>query len=92
MTKKQKDLIESVLGKDVVNEEQVIDKLGDPYLTPGSGIIMVRGDKICALCGKKDETRPYGPKGEEICYDCGMKNREVTERQMDRILFGETKQ
>mgnify|MGYP007031181474 CR=1 FL=1 len=43
----------------------------------------------CELCGKEDETRPYGPNGEEICYDCGIKNKEVTERQMARVLFGE---
>jgi len=92
MTKKQKELIESVLGKDVVSEEEVIEKLGDPYLTPGSGIIMVRGDMKCELCGKMDETRPYGPKGEEICFECGMKNEEVTTRQFKRVVLGKVEQ
>jgi len=28
----------------------------------------------CELCGAVAETRPYGPKGEEICIGCGLKN------------------
>lgn len=42
----------------------------------------------CELCGKIDGLRPYGPNGENICFDCGEANREVTERNMRRILFG----
>lgn len=44
---------------------------------------------ICELCGKKDELRPYGPKGENICFDCGMKDKETTKRRMHEYLFGE---
>jgi hypothetical protein len=46
-------------------------------------------DAECELCGKVDELRPYGPRGENICFDCGMKNQEITDRQMNRVLFGE---
>ena len=28
--------------------------------------------KKCQFCGKIAETRPYGPNGEDICFDCGM--------------------
>lgn len=52
-------------------------------------IIESEPDDVCDLCGKVDELRPYGPNGERICYDCGMKNKEVTDRMMDRILFGD---
>lgn len=52
-------------------------------------VIKKEPDDICDLCGKKDEVRPYGPNGELICYDCGMKNPEVTERMMNRVLFGD---
>lgn len=52
-------------------------------------IIEAEDDDVCDLCGKIDELRPYGPNGELICYDCGMKNQEVTNRMMGRILFGE---
>jgi hypothetical protein len=64
----------------------------DPYLVPGAGVIMVRGDKKCELCGKMAETRPYGPRGEEICWDCGQKDPAATNRQMKRVLFGESAQ
>ncbi len=92
MNKRQKDLIESVLGKDVVDEKGIIAKHGDPYLTPGSGIIMARPAMTCAFCGNTDETRPYGPRGEEICFDCAMKDdksKATTQRQMNRVLRGE---
>lgn len=95
MNKRQKELIESVLGKDVVDEKEIIEKHGDPYLTPGSGIIMARPDMKCAFCGKTNETRPYGPKGEEICFDCAMKDdktKATTERQMNRVLSGDVTQ
>ena len=49
-------------------------------------------DRICELCGKLAETRFYGAKGERICYECAMKDPATTERQMKRVLFGETEQ
>lgn len=42
----------------------------------------------CELCGKIDELRPYGPRGENICFDCGQKDAKGTERRMNQILFG----
>lgn len=36
----------------------------------------------CELCGAVEETRPYGPNGEQICFACGDKDRETTERKM----------
>lgn len=52
-------------------------------------IIAPEPKDICDLCGKVDELRPCGPNGELICYDCGMKNEEVTNRMMGRVLFGD---
>ena len=52
-------------------------------------IVEEEPDDICDSCGKKDELRPYGPKGELICFECGMKNKEVTNRMMKRVLFGD---
>lgn len=43
----------------------------------------------CELCGTVDELRPYGPRGERICFDCGQKAPATTKRQMDRVLFGD---
>lgn len=41
----------------------------------------------CDLCGQIDELRPYGPNGEAICYECGMKDEETTNRVMGRLLW-----
>jgi hypothetical protein len=46
----------------------------------------------CELCGKTAELRPYGPKGERICFECGEKNPGITKRQLERVLFGRTVQ
>jgi hypothetical protein len=43
----------------------------------------------CDLCGKIDELRPYGPKGEMICFDCGMKDEATTKKMMGIKLFGD---
>jgi hypothetical protein len=46
-------------------------------------------DSTCELCGAVEETRPYGPNGERICFCCGMRNEGQTKRAMRRVLFGE---
>lgn len=40
----------------------------------------------CDLCGIVAELRPYGPNGECICFECGMKNRAATERAFERRM------
>lgn len=40
----------------------------------------------CDLCGKVDELRPYGPNGENVCFDCGMKDEEAAARQFAKLL------
>jgi hypothetical protein len=42
--------------------------------------------QVCELCGKQAETRPYGPNGENICYECGMANLETTEKMFSKVL------
>jgi hypothetical protein len=46
-------------------------------------------DAKCELCGKVEELRPYGPNGENICFDCGMKDEETTEKQFLGRLRGD---
>lgn len=41
---------------------------------PGVFIIEPEDDRKCELCGKIAECRPYGPNGEDICHECGMKD------------------
>jgi len=43
----------------------------------------------CDLCGEVAELRPYGPHGECICHDCGMKDKATTMRMIGIMLFGE---
>jgi hypothetical protein len=38
----------------------------------------------CALCSTVAETRPYGPSGEEVCFECGMKDEEAMKRGFHR--------
>lgn len=44
---------------------------------------------ICQVCGTFAELRPYGINGEQICPDCGKKNKKETVKQMYRALFDE---
>jgi hypothetical protein len=53
-------------------------------------IIEAEDDNVCELCGKVAETRPYGPDGKEVCFECGMKDEKATNARMARILFGDT--
>ena len=55
----------------------------------GKGYIAVEPNSTCELCGKYEETRPYGPNGERICFDCGMKQPEITARKMREYIYGE---
>jgi hypothetical protein len=52
-------------------------------------IICEEPDRRCELCGKIDECRPYGPNGEQVCYDCAMKDEAAANRQLRKHLFGE---
>lgn len=53
------------------------------------GIIAEQPPEVCEMCGKVDECRPYGPNGENICFDCGMKDEETTRKKMTAYIFGE---
>ena len=56
----------------------------------GLGYIAPEPETKCELCGKIEECRPYGPRGEQICFECGMKDeKKTTERQFRRIVLGE---
>ena len=43
---------------------------------------------VCALCGKHDELRPYGPKGARVCYDCMKKDEPNAKAWMNYHFFG----
>lgn len=54
------------------------------------GIICAESPRKCELCGKLAETRPYGPDGKRICFECGNlpELKEEVERRMEEYLFG----
>ena len=54
----------------------------------GPGFIAVEPEQKCELCGAIEECRPYGPNGEQICYDCGEKDVKTTERKMKEYILG----
>jgi hypothetical protein len=43
-------------------------------------------DGKCELCGKIDELRPYGPNGERICFECGMKDEDSVNKQIQKLF------
>lgn len=55
----------------------------------GKGYISVEPDARCEMCGKVEELRPYGPKGECVCFSCGMKDEPAAKRAMNRYIYGE---
>ena len=56
----------------------------------GIPIICVEDDSKCELCGTVAECRPYGPKGEQICFTCGQKDKATTMRRLNQVLFGDS--
>ena len=55
----------------------------------GRGYIAAETERACELCGKWKECRPYGPKGEQVCFDCAQKDPGAMERGMNRHIFGQ---
>ncbi len=51
-------------------------------------IIAVEKPRKCQICGTIEECRPYGPNGEDVCFDCCMKNRELSRARRAHVLFG----
>jgi hypothetical protein len=47
-------------------------------------IIAVQAPQQCDLCGKIAELRPYGPKGEMVCFECGMKDEPAAIRGFEK--------
>lgn len=49
------------------------------------GIISKEKPQQCDFCGKIAELRPYGPKGECICFQCGMKDEASAKKQFRKM-------
>ena len=55
----------------------------------GLGFIAPEPFSTCEMCGKTAELRPYGPRYERICFECGMKNEELTRQRCAEYIFGD---
>lgn len=55
----------------------------------GPGVIEKEVRGFCELCGEHAETRPYGPKGEEVCFACGMKDEAAARRGFEKLVEGQ---
>lgn len=55
-----------------------------------NGILFIEEEdpQTCELCGREEETRPYGPNGAEVCFDCGMQDEEEAYRQFMKRMEG----
>lgn len=53
------------------------------------GVIEATPPQRCELCSKIAEARPYGPNGEDVCFDCGTKDKAATKRGFRRLIEGE---
>lgn len=49
-------------------------------------VIAQQPEDNCELCGKIAELRPYGPNDENISFECGQKNIEITNKHIKDIL------
>lgn len=52
------------------------------------GVIEAEEERRCEMCGKVEETRPYGPNGEEVCFECGMKDEKACQRAFTKLVLG----
>lgn len=55
----------------------------------GPGVIEQQSPECCEMCGAIEECRPYGPNGENICFECGMKDEKTTEARMRAYIYGD---
>ena len=49
-------------------------------------VIEAESEQICSYCGEMHECRPYGVGGAQICFGCGMKDEETTDKEFDKFV------
>lgn len=60
------------------------------FIRDGKVILAKENPQQCDFCGNIAELRPYGPKGECICYTCAMKPeyKKTTLMQFTKLVLG----
>lgn len=59
-------------------------KVGDVFVICGEE------DGTCKECGKKEELRPYGKNGANVCFDCAMKDEANATKMFMKRLNGDS--
>ncbi len=56
------------------------------------GVVVIQEElpQQCDLCGAVAELRPYGPNGEAVCFQCGMKDEDAARRAFEDLTNGST--
>lgn len=49
-------------------------------------VIVAKEAEECAFCHNLTELRPYGPKGEKICFPCAMNDEDSAKAQFQKVL------
>ncbi len=58
-------------------------------LPNGLKVLLIGDDENngkCAFCKQVEELRPYGPKGEWVCFDCAMKDKKAANQKFDELF------
>lgn len=77
MSRKQKNPGSYVVPATPMSPAMVVSKSGHVFIHTAE-------HAACELCGKKDELRPYGPGGKNVCFDCAMKDEKEAKRQFGK--------
>lgn len=67
-----------------MNEKERLDLAALISEQTGAVVLMETDPRPCDMCGTVDELRPYGPNGENVCFDCGMKDEAAVDRAFAR--------
>lgn len=53
-------------------------------------LVVIEGEseRACELCGAWEECRPAGPHGEQVCFDCALKDPAAMERYSQKLFDG----
>jgi hypothetical protein len=54
----------------------------------GKGFIADEKPQQCELCKRAEECRPYGPNGEQVCFECASKDPVAMDRGFQRHVLG----
>jgi hypothetical protein len=73
---------EAAMSEAKRTEQQIAQQLREK----GISVIAVGPEQKCSICGKVEETRPYGPNYTKVCFDCAMKDEDGTKLRAGEFI------